>query len=752
MMRATLWGVLLAVLAAAQKPASDWPPQPLPRIVLRGSEEGGSFVEDTPGWSPHLVTLFLTGKNIDAVWHTPRQHLEWAARPSHSYVADGTGAFVIIAHPTPNQFGQIAALPALDAMEVSHSGNAAGFEELWDRVLTWRLKNGLKPIWGTGADDTHSITDIDRSWIALRLAEVTEASVKRALRAGGFYVSNGPVITDVQVHGATAELTTAQPADIRWVRSGQWGIGANACLRLDRGVTRSAYTLSAADGTTDARASLFVRAIVTTAAPGKAAQTQPFVIRADGTLENPYPAAGAWHKGMTHNHGDYPEGGEEAVLQYHAAYAARGHEAAFETPYDYWVTPIANYPAGRAPWITQVEPGRVRAGAGGGIRVRGSGFAPGARVLLDGKPQARIRRVSAEEMEFTVPRALAAGRYEVTVTNPDGLQHTRQRALIVQPRDAAREGWTHFTPFNAKLGALGTYAAIPDGGRGVWVATNYGISRFDGRTWSLFRETAGEGPGRLDNTIYDLAADGDGTLWFTCLRGVGVLHPDGRRERWGWRAAGFPRNQVNQILRAGGATYVTMHNLQGLFVLREGKWSAVAIPVGGKAVLHAMVRDRDGVFWLGTSNGLLRWDESKGGAGWSHFTTANSGLPDNYVRRLAIDRAGALWIATATGSEKPVGGLARLHEGAWTVYGPGNSPLPERRVWAVHADSRDRVWAATSKGAACLLPDGRWRVYDALNSGLADDLVTGITEDGQGNIWFTTANGVSRLEARFAPR
>ncbi len=745
-----------------RSPEAPWPPQPAPAIALRGSEHGGSFVEDTPGWPMDLVTLFVTEKNAESAWQSPQQHLEWASKPIHSYVADGTGAYVIIAHPTKKQFEHIVDLPTLDAMEISNAGDSTRFEGLWDRVLTWRIRNGLKPIWGTGADDTHSITDIDRSWIALRLTELSEVSVKRALRAGNFYVSNGPVITGIEVRGATIEVRTAEPAEIRWVRSGQFGFGParvtreageNRCVKVETSVTRSSYTLNEADATTDPTESLFIRCMVNAPVTGKVAHTQPFVIRSASAVVSPYAADGKWYKGMTHNHGDYLESEEDRLVEYHLAYAARGHSAAFETQYEYWLMPMASYPAGRTPSIERVEPQRVAQGEGRRVTIRGQDFAKGSKVMLQGREIVGAIRVSDRAIELPVPRSLGAGCYEVTVLNPDGFQHGLQRALIVQPRTAANEGWVHFTPFNSELGARHTYAVVSDLKQGVWVGTNCGLSHFDGNAWSLYREkTKDEGTLRLDNVIYDLAVDSDGTVWNTCLRGVGALHPDGKRERWNWKAAGFPRNQVNQILRTGGATYITMHNQQGLFVLRDGKWTGIPVPADGSPVLHAIVRDSAGIFWFGTSNGILRWDETRGGDGWTHYTTANSGLPDDYVRRLALDGAGALWVATATRSEKPVGGLARFKDGEWKTYDPSNSKLPERRVWSVFADSRGRIWAATSRGVACLRPNGAWRIFDVLNSGLGDDLVTDVAEDRQGNLWFTTRDGVSRLRADVAAR
>ncbi|MBO0861048.1 MAG: hypothetical protein J2P21_21700 [Chloracidobacterium sp.] len=97
-----------------------------------------------------------------------------------------------------------------------------------------------------------------------------------------------------------------------------------------------------------------------------------------------------------------------------------------------------------------------------------------------------------------------------------------------------------------------------------------------------------------------------------------------------------------------------------LFALRDGRWNSIEVP--GSAPVNGLVRAPDGVFWLGASDGLLCWD---GASTCQKFTTANSG---QLIRRVACDRSGALWIATATRSEKPVDGLARFYQGKWTVY------------------------------------------------------------------------------------
>ncbi|WP_334030217.1 ligand-binding sensor domain-containing diguanylate cyclase [Alteromonas sp. P256] len=62
--------------------------------------------------------------------------------------------------------------------------------------------------------------------------------------------------------------------------------------------------------------------------------------------------------------------------------------------------------------------------------------------------------------------------------------------------------------------------------------------------------------------------------------------------------------------------------------------------------VHAIAQDTDGFFWLGTENGLARFDGRK----FEILNTINEpSLPSNWVEYLFVDNVGKVWIATASG-------------------------------------------------------------------------------------------------------
>src|ERR1035438_2237049 len=74
--------------------------------------------------------------------------------------------------------------------------------------------------------------------------------------------------------------------------------------------------------------------------------------------------------------------------------------------------------------------------------------------------------------------------------------------------------------------------------------------------------------------------------------------------------------------------------------------------------VQAIARTPDGYLWVGTQEGLARFD----GVRFTVFDTGNEpALPDKYISVLFVDRAGRLWIGTRSG-------VAVLENGHFTAF------------------------------------------------------------------------------------
>ncbi len=151
----------------------------------------------------------------------------------------------------------------------------------------------------------------------------------------------------------------------------------------------------------------------------------------------------------------------------------------------------------------------------------------------------------------------------------------------------------------------------------------------------------------------------------------------------------------------------------------------------------AMVQTRDGYLWLGTQEGLVRFD----GVRFTIFDTRNtSALSDDWVQALAETRDGSLWIGTVTG-------LVRLRAGQFEPFLAGG--IDRAQVGALFEDSRGALWVGTNLGATRIAAGVVTTFTDC--DGLPGTWVRSFGEDGQGRLWAGGLWGAARLEGpRFA--
>ncbi|RYG23133.1 MAG: hypothetical protein EOO01_44550, partial [Chitinophagaceae bacterium] len=118
---------------------------------------------------------------------------------------------------------------------------------------------------------------------------------------------------------------------------------------------------------------------------------------------------------------------------------------------------------------------------------------------------------------------------------------------------------------------------------------------------------------------------------------------------------------------------------------------------------------------------------------WTTFATSNSGITDNQVNALAIDRNDTKWIGTSKG-------LVRFQQNEWTIFDQSNSPLPSSYIQSLAVENDGTVWAGTAQGLA-RYSQGNWKIYTTANSELTYAGVLSLAHDAQRKLTYAGTEG-----------
>jgi len=146
----------------------------------------------------------------------------------------------------------------------------------------------------------------------------------------------------------------------------------------------------------------------------------------------------------------------------------------------------------------------------------------------------------------------------------------------------------------------------------------------------------------------------------------------------------------------------------------------------------SICQTRNGYIWLGTFNGLVRFD----GIRFKTFKKENTKeLQNNMIKALLEDRNGNLWIGTLGG------GLSCLKDGKFTTYSLADYPNL-KGIYTIFQDNVGTLWIGTENNGLTRLKNGVLTSYRT-RDGLASDKVHAFYEDESGHLLIGTSFGIS---------
>ena len=226
----------------------------------------------------------------------------------------------------------------------------------------------------------------------------------------------------------------------------------------------------------------------------------------------------------------------------------------------------------------------------------------------------------------------------------------------------------------------------------IWIASNAGLSKYDGRIIHTYTKE----DGLPTNQIKSLITDDRGFVWFTSFNGLTRF--DGKK----------------------AVTYDEKHGLT-----KERVWG-MSIAKGGP----------DNLIVIGIQNyGLSIFD----GKTFKNFTSKD-GLHDNRITCADIDSEGNIWIGT-DGS-----GVLRF-DGKTFVQFTRKDGVANPEIWNMYIDDYDKIWIGTYGGGVGVFDGDTWGTLDK-RDGLVGNGISALTSFGNNVYWFGSGDGFGLSEYR----
>lgn len=153
--------------------------------------------------------------------------------------------------------------------------------------------------------------------------------------------------------------------------------------------------------------------------------------------------------------------------------------------------------------------------------------------------------------------------------------------------------------------------------------------------------------------------------------------------------------------------------------------------VGLKTIVYNIVKDKNGIFWLGTYTGIYRFDGTE-------LTTV---VPGVFVSGISFDNEGNLWYLQYAEQNKT--SIGKIDFRKRTMEGAPLNLIARNMSRKFNPDKKGRLWFGNFRNAGALVIDPGKMTYQVLDSsaGFTQERYYTPAVDSDNNIWIGSRQG-----------
>ncbi|SEJ74290.1 Two component regulator propeller [Dyadobacter sp. SG02] len=322
------------------------------------------------------------------------------------------------------------------------------------------------------------------------------------------------------------------------------------------------------------------------------------------------------------------------------------------------------------------------------------------------------------------------------------LQYLLLLTFWIAPGAGFAQVFRHFT--DREGAPITTVMSITQDKEGfMWFGTSRGLYRYDSKSFKRYKSSPGDPSSIGSDYVHQIYQDSKGRLWATTWGDGGGLSLY-NRETDSFRTFRHDPSDPGSVLPSMVSCLVedceknfwfaTAHKL-GRIVFDDDSMQIMHEDIHMKETIKCLVADPKGGFWIGTDNGLFKFENGR--VKPLGQQQSEKGGIFNTIFSAYLDRKGSLWLGTGLG-------LVRF-DTSTQQYLPIMSVQKNQvrpTVYQIAEDLNHKLWLATESGLVFFDPETeqvRWHIKEKTNPyALVDDALMSVYTDQQKALWIGT--------------